>query len=96
MSLLKRLFGAGGNSADEDAGSALETEHEGYAIKATPQKEGGQYRLSAVISKEIDGEVREHLLIRADLFSSSDEAAQAAVRKAHQVIKEQGDRMFEG
>ena len=96
MSFLKRLFGGGDpdGSGGETAATA-EAEHEGYRIVATPQKEGGQYRLCAVISKDISGETREHRLIRADLFSSADEASQAAMRKARQVIKEQGDRMFD-
>ena len=95
MSLLKRLFGGGGNGADGGNEAAEEVEHEGYLIQPAPIKEGGQFRLSAVISKEVDGERKEHRLIRADVFSSADEAAKAAVRKAEIVIKEQGDRMFD-
>ncbi len=95
MSLIKRLFGSANDDNNAGSGPVSQTEHEGYKIETTPQKEGGQYRLCAVISKQIEGETKEHLLIRADMFSSSDEAAQAAIRKAHQVIKEQGDRMFD-
>jgi hypothetical protein len=47
-----------------------------------------------VVSREISGETKEHRLVRADMFSSRDEAAEAAIRKAKLVIKEQGDRMF--
>ncbi len=94
MSFLKRLFG-GADDAGAAAAPVAEAEHEGYKIAATPLKEGAQFRLAAVISKEIGGEVREHRLIRADLFTSADEAAAAALRKAKLVIAEQGDRMFD-
>ena len=94
MSILKRLFG-GGNSETPGETAAEVTEHEGYSIRPTPQKDGGQFRLCALITKEIDGTVREHRLIRADMFASSEEAANAAMRKAKQVIKEQGDAMFD-
>ncbi len=96
MSLFKRLFGGSDeNGGDAAAGAILETEHEGYSIRATPRKEGARFRLRAVISKEVGGLPKEHILIRADLFSTADEAARAAVRKARQVIGEQGDGMFD-
>jgi len=55
---------------------------------------GGQYRLAGTISKEVDGEIKTHKLIRADMFSDRDEAVSFTVRKAKQVIGEQGDRLF--
>ena len=33
-------------------------------------------------------------MIRADMFGSRDEASEAAIRKARQMIKEQGERLF--
>lgn len=99
MSFLKKLFGGGkseggsGASASWDAPTA-EVEHEGYAIATTPMKEGGQFRLAGTISKEIDGEMKSHQLIRADVFPSADECSDACIRKAKQVISEQGDGMF--
>ena len=99
MSFFKKLFGiksSGTSGAWEEPGSGggAEEMHEGFTIAAAPQKEGGQYRLAGTISKEIGGEVKSHQLIRADLFTSQDEAVQFTIRKAKQVIKEQGDRMF--
>ena len=91
MGFFSNLFGG-----SKDAGpsvAATET-FEGVLIEATPMPEGGQFRLAATLSKEIDGERREHSLIRADLFQSKDEAARMAVQKAQQVIKEQGDQLF--
>ncbi len=89
MSLLKKLFG-GSTSAPE---AKTET-YEGCTILPASQKESGGYRLGATIQKEIDGETKSHTLIRADTLQSLDEANEAAVRKAKQVIDEQGDRLF--
>ena len=65
-----------------------------FLIEAAPMPEGGQYRLAANVSKTVDGEEKVHRLIRADLFTGQDEAAQFAIRKARQMIDEQGDRIF--
>jgi hypothetical protein len=95
MSFLKRLFGGGGGPASAGAEKpTAETEYKGYAIRATPQKEGQQFRLCGAIEKDVDGERRLHRLIRADLFASADDATEATLRKARQVIDEQGDRIF--
>ena len=94
MSILKKLFGGGGGNGTAANEAAAETVIAGVKVVATPMPEGGQFRLCAVLSKEIGGEVREHRLIRADLFASRDEAASAAFRKAERVIAEQGDALF--
>jgi hypothetical protein len=93
MSFLRKLFGLSGGSPETDQGGEA-VEHEGYLIRPAPIAEGGQFRLCAVISRDIGGETREHRMVRADLFASREEAAEAAVRKAKLVIKEQGERMF--
>lgn len=94
MSFFKKLFGRGaGASASFDAPMATE-EHEGFTIEATPMKDGGQYRLAATISKEVDGELKTHKLIRADMFPSTDDCVKFTMIKAKQVIKEQGDRLL--
>lgn len=93
MSFLKRLFGGGGSSAAETpAGDPLE--HKGFAIRATPFKADGQYQCCGVISKEIGGEVKEHRFIRADRFSSVDEAVPVILRKGRQIVDEQGEKVF--
>lgn len=88
MSFLKRLFGGGASSP------AAEFVHEGYTITATPQKEGDQFRLHGTISKVVDGEVKTHTLIRADLFPAFEDCVAQTFVKAKQVIKEQGTRIF--
>ena len=68
---------------------------DGVKVEAAPiAEDGGQFRLCALLSKEIGGEVKTHKLIRADVFSSQDDAVEAAFRKAKRVIEEQGDALF--
>ncbi len=93
MSFLKKLFGIGKSdaAASQDAPSI---EYEGFMVRSTPQNDGGQFRLCGIISKEINGELREHKLIRADVLPSIDEAHEACFRKARRVIDEQGERLL--
>ncbi len=91
MSLLSRLFG--GNDGSKPSEPA-ET-YRGMQIYAEPQREGGTYRLAARIAHEIDGEIREHHLIRADTFQSIEDAKAASLAKAKQMIDEQGIRLFD-
>lgn len=91
MSLLSRLFGGKSSEASVEASSST---YEGYTITPTPMREGNQYRLSARIEKEIGGETKTHILVRADVLESAEAAGDAAVRKAKQIIDEQGDRIF--
>ncbi len=90
MSFLKKLFGG---KPDSPTAAASEM-HEGFIITPTPIAEGGQFRLCAEIRKEVSGEMKTHRLIRADMFASADQAADASVSKAKQVIREQGERIF--
>ncbi len=88
MSFLKKLFGGG---AAAEAAPAKSLDHKGFAIAATPYKEGGQYQACGVISK--DGQ--EHRFVRADRFSSLDEAVEFSLAKGQQIIDEQGERLFQ-
>lgn len=92
MSFLKKLFGSSNSSSKKS--HCVAVSHEGYEIIADPQSEGQQFRVSGIIIKEFDGILKEHILIRADLFPSKEEAAEATIRKAKHLITEQGDRIF--
>lgn len=92
MSILKKLFGgaSGGGEA-----VVSETEYKGYRIQTAPKKEGGQFRVAAIITRQVDGEEKEHRLIRADMCTTADDAAEIALRKSKQFIDERGDRVFD-
>ncbi|MER9916562.1 MULTISPECIES: HlyU family transcriptional regulator [unclassified Mesorhizobium] len=97
MSFLKRLFGGGGGEAggSKSAAPAKQVEHKGFLISATPYKaEGGQYQTCGVVSKEVDGVMKEHKFIRADRFAGLDDAVDISIKKGMQLVDEQGERMF--
>lgn len=89
MSLLSKLFGGGTRSA-----AAKPEEYNGFLIFAEPMPDSGKHRIGARIEKEIEGEVKVHNLIRADLLDDLEAAKEASARKARQVIDEQGDALF--
>ncbi len=94
MSFLKKLFGGGSSGEAGAPKPAKQVEYNGYVIAATPYKEGGQWQTCGIISKTIDGTVREHRFIRADRFADQDAAADHAIMKGQQIADQVGDRMF--
>ncbi|MEL7151442.1 MAG: HlyU family transcriptional regulator [Pseudomonadota bacterium] len=85
MSLFSKLFGGGGSTPDPETES-----YEGFTITPNPAREGARFRVGATIEK--DGQT--HQLIRADMLETLDEANEASIRKAKQMIDEQGTRLF--
>ncbi|GAW35672.1 transcriptional activator HlyU [Roseovarius sp. A-2] len=91
MSILSRLFGGG--TKPETRVEPSETYKE-FRIIAAPQSDADGYRVGARIEKDVDGEVRVHHLLRADTLRSLENAEAFSIRKAKQVIDEQGERIF--
>ena len=96
MSFLKSLFGLGGStsSSTAPAGPVKTLEHNGFKIEAQPYKEGGQFQTAGTISKEIEGARKEHKFVRADRFTTLEEAADFALMKGRQIVDEMGERVF--
>lgn len=65
-------------------------------IYPAPIAEGGQYRLAGRIEKEVNGETLVRHVIRADMFSSMDDAVTFTVRKAEQIIDQNGPSLLAG
>jgi hypothetical protein len=93
MGWLKNLFG-GGSSDSESAKASKSLEYKGFMIEAKPYKEGGQYQLAGLISKDVGGARKEQNFVRADRFTSIDEAVDIALAKGRQIIDEQGEKLF--
>ena len=100
MSFLKSLFGFGGGTSGGAGPAAAKTfksaEHKGFQIDARPYAaDGGQFQVAGVISKDIDGIRKEVRFVRADRFSTIEDAADIALAKARLMIDQQGDRVLE-
>ena len=95
MSFLKRLFGGGSSGELSSAKPAKEIEHKGFTIAATPYKNDGQYQTSGVVSKEIDGVLKEHRFVRADRFAGLGDAIEVSLRKGQQIVDERTTRIGE-
>jgi hypothetical protein len=91
MSLFSKLFGGGSTGGAETPA----TTYKDFTITPTPIKESAGLRLSARIEKEIDGAVKSHTLIRADVIQDPKTATEASIAKAKQMIDEQGERLFD-
>ncbi|MGY5449447.1 HlyU family transcriptional regulator [Agarivorans sp. MS3-6] len=91
FSAFKKLF----ESEPAKAKSYPEEQYSDFTIAPSPQSANGQYRVAAVISKTIDGELREHTFIRSDTCASSDDAAELALHKCKTFIDQMGDQIFE-
>ena len=91
MSFWKNLFGGG---APAEAAPAPGEDYKGYVIRATPMSMGGEYQLSGVIEKTINGELKSYKFVRADRMSSRDDAISFALAKGRLIVDEQGDGVF--
>jgi len=90
-SFLKGMFGGG---SAREAPRRETVVYKEYEITPTPLAQGGQFLTSGIIAKDFPDGRKEHSFIRADTHGSADDAAAFAIQKAHQIIDEQGDRIF--
>lgn len=91
LNWLKSLFSSAPKSTTVSVQS--EEEYNGFVIKIAPMPVGGQFRISAHISR-VGTEEPIHHLIRADLLPDMDTAVEHTRLKARQAVDQLGDRMF--
>lgn len=94
MSFWSKLFG--GTSGSTGGGKATSNlhEHKDFQIDVAPMKESGGYRVAATITKDVEGELKTHQMIRADTIASLEEAEEVTLHKAKQFIDQMGDGIF--
>lgn len=97
-SFFSKLFSAFGASPSDTAPKKAEAS-EGHPYKdcviiATPVKEGGQYRLAGRIEKVVGDETLVKEFVRADMFSSLEDAVDFTVRKGQLIIDQSGASLF--
>lgn len=66
----------------------------GLRVVAAPMREGAQFRLAGRIEKDLDGSTLVREFVRADLFTSEEDAVEVAFRKAEQIIAQSGKMLF--
>ncbi|MCP5153088.1 MAG: hypothetical protein H6983_02910 [Ectothiorhodospiraceae bacterium] len=93
VGFLKRLF-SGGSGEPPPPREEASMEYEGFTIVAAPQQDAGGWRVAGAVRKEIDGEVREHTFVRADVSPDKDAVVQMTLAKGQRIVDEQGERIF--
>ena len=94
---LSKLFGFGGGDSPSSGGASGKERMERigeYAVYAAPMKEGAQWRLAGRIENDGPEGLMVRRFIRADLFSSQDDAVETTFRKAKQIIEQHGVGLF--
>ncbi|MGL3605787.1 HlyU family transcriptional regulator [Rhizobium sp. G187] len=95
MSILSRILSIFTGSAPSAAEApAAAQSYKDCRILALPIAEGSQYRLAGRIEREMEGQLLERSFIRADVFTSRDDAVEGAFRKAQQIIDQNGASLF--
>jgi len=92
---LSKWFQRGDAATGATTAAGEPVSYQGFTITPEPYRQNGQWQLAARITKEMDGETREHRLVRADLLSDPEEARQHALMKAQRLIDERGDGLFD-
>lgn len=88
----KNLFG--GATQNQPAKSDPPVLYDGFEIVCEPKSVNGQWQIAGRIEKEIDGQRKVHIFIRADLLPSAEDAARETQRKAKVMIDQQGEAIF--
>ena len=89
---LKNLF----SKSAAQARAAAPIDFKGFEVIATPRQVNGGWSTEGLIRKDMEGEVREVVFIRADTCMSEEDAVAAAQGKARKIINERGDALFDG
>jgi len=90
--LFSKLFGKKAGEAANDVGPS--DTYNGYVILPNPRQDGGQWYIAGAIVREDDPEGERHEFIRADTFNNLEDAIFHSLRKARQIIDEQGERLL--
>ena len=94
FSKIAGIFSGGGEANKSAAVAADPQEHAGCTIYAEPIREGSQLRLAGRIEKQVDGKKLVRTFVRADMFTSQEDALECTFRKARQIIDQNGQSLF--
>lgn len=94
---LGRLFGGAKPKESLSQGEPNEAkavEHEGFRIVPAPIRQPAGWLTAGIITKEVDGVLKEHRFIRADVLGDQGAAEDHAIFKARRTIDELGETIF--
>lgn len=95
LSNIVSMFSGGSKSASgTSAPAAKPVPHGDCVIYPAPIPEGSQFRLAGRIEKDVGGETLVRNFVRADVFTSMDDAVEFTVKKAQQIIDQNGASLF--
>ncbi|UGA57103.1 HlyU family transcriptional regulator [Vibrio sp. VB16] len=92
MGFFSKLFGS--SNKDAEAKQVEPVEYDGFLIYQEAKSESGQYRIAGRITKEIDGELKEHTFIRSDVVGSEQDANSLMLSKAKMFIDQMRGDIF--
>lgn len=95
MSFWKRWFGGSASDSGTEAKAGPPETYNGFMIRAAPFRSGAQFQAAGYIEKDIAGVRKQHHFIRADFFTSQEDAEKFSLAKARQIIDLQGERLFD-
>lgn len=93
LASLKGLFSGGGGGEGAAPASGAPEVYKDFLITPAPIAEGGQFRLAGHIESKSSG--KSHHFIRADVFTSRQDAETASLSKGRRLCDEQGEAMFD-
>ena len=94
FSKIAGIFSGGGEGSKTASVAADPQEHAGCTIYAEPIREGSQLRLAGRIEKQVEGRTLVRTFVRADMFTSQEDALECTFRKARQIIDQNGPSLF--
>ncbi|MEL0629432.1 HlyU family transcriptional regulator [Psychromonas aquatilis] len=94
LASIKSLFSSSESTTTAPEVAEQSIEYKDFTITPTPIKEGGQYRLSSLITKGSDDLMQSHTFIRSDVVASRDDCIEMTIRKAKIAIDQMGDNLF--
>ena len=98
IEFLKGLFGSGGGGgrgAPRRLGKEeAAVEYNDFHISPCPRKVTGGWSTEGIIRKNIGGEIKEHIFIRADTSITKESAISLIVGKSKTLIDQRGDGIF--
>lgn len=85
----KKLFGGG-----ETAKTTEAVAHKQFMIDAAPQRDGSVWRIAGSIYQDVDGGRLERSFMRADTFSTEEDAIKFTILKGQQIIDQNGPHIL--